>query len=330
MPITLLDPSMRDHHGNSSINLGDVIIYESVQEILRSMFPDEEINRISTHTFLENKHYSQIRSSRLVFFGGTNVLSSNVKEYNQWKLSTRNLYYLFPGIKNIILLGVGWWQYQDGVSSPSSWFYKQTLHPKRHHSVRDSYTQQKLAEIGLTNVLNTACPTMWKLNGLETNRGSQNTDHCVFSLTDYKPDPDADTKLIEIILKYYSGTIYYFPQGSNDEAYINSLEIYRLNKNRIEILRHTMIAFYECVKANPGIDYIGTRLHGGTKCLEMGLKSVIIAVDNRAAEIAKDINLPVIARNQPEKLVEWLEGKSIFDPIKLPLPAIQAWKEQFT
>ena len=45
------------------------------------------------------------------------------------------------------------------------------------------------------------------------------------------------------------------------------------------------------------IDYVGTRLHAGIHALNHGIRSIIVEVDNRSAEIAKDTNLPVIKRD---------------------------------
>lgn len=51
---------------------------------------------------------------------------------------------------------------------------------------------------------------------------------------------------------------------------------------------------YTALLASGGIDYVGTRLHGGIHAMNMGCRSLILAVDNRASEIAKDTNLPVL------------------------------------
>ncbi|MGD0915986.1 MAG: hypothetical protein ABSB22_05965 [Thermodesulfobacteriota bacterium] len=147
-------------------------------------------------------------------------------------------------------------------------------------------------------------------------------------VTDYYPDPVADTKMIQIILRYFPGSIYFFPQGSRDEEYLNSLNIFHENKERITVLQHSVEALNEVI-AHEEINYVGTRLHGGTKCLQDGVDSVIIAVDNRAAEIGKDIGLPIVPRTELNLVVDWLEGRHMFPPIKLPKEAIQQWKGQF-
>ena len=41
---------------------------------------------------------------------------------------------------------------------------------------------------------------------------------------------------------------------------------------------------------------VGTRLHAGIRALQKGNQALILSVDNRATEINKDINIPVISR----------------------------------
>ena len=44
------------------------------------------------------------------------------------------------------------------------------------------------------------------------------------------------------------------------------------------------------------IDYVGTRLHAGIRALQHKKRTIIIGIDNRAIEKAKDFNLTVIDR----------------------------------
>ena len=42
------------------------------------------------------------------------------------------------------------------------------------------------------------------------------------------------------------------------------------------------------------IDYVGTRLHGGMRALQHEKRTIILGIDNRAIELNKDYNIPVI------------------------------------
>lgn len=328
MQVTLLDPSLRDHQGNRSINLGDVIIYESIAKQLKAVFGDATIIRISTHAFLEKRHYDLIDKSDIVVIGGTNILSSDIRAYNQWKLSDQRDYYLFPKLKNIVLFGVGWWQYQNMPTEITKKYYEQVLSKQFIHSVRDNYTMTMLAKMGFKNVVNTSCPTTWNLNNLDPNRKIAGCNNCLFTLTDYSRNVASDSLLIKIILRNYDGLIYFYPQGTEDQSYLNTLEIFHANRQRITILDHSLESFDECIH-NGNVNYIGTRLHSGTRCLENGIESLIVAVDNRAAEIGKDINLPVIRRDELYRVEDWINRKCIFEPIVLPVNDIEKWKRQF-
>lgn len=325
--IALFDPALKDQKGNLSYNLGDVIIHESVSLVLQELFPNDEIVRISTHSNIESWQRKIIKESKFAFVGGSNLLSSNLKQYNQWKVSNSRWYYYFPNLSNLILLGVGWWQYQNKPTFTTRYFYNSVLSHKKLHSVRDGYTLDKMKSMGIANTLNTSCITTWNLNNLIVNRRNQNNNDCLFTLTDYNRSIDLDSKLIKLLLEYYPGNLYFFPQGSLDEEYIRSLELFKNNSTRINIINRSNAAFNGML--SPSIDYIGTRLHGGVKCLQNSMNSLIVAVDNRAIEIGKDINLPVVKRDDFESMKSWLQGKEIFSNINLPLEAISKWKQQF-
>ena len=75
--------------------------------------------------------------------------------------------------------------------------------------------------------------------------------------------------------------------------------------------------------------YVGTRLHAGIHAMNRKVRSVILAVDNRAIEMGRDFNLPVIRREElEEKLQERIYG-SWNTQIKIPVDSIVKWKKQF-
>ena len=76
------------------------------------------------------------------------------------------------------------------------------------------------------------------------------------------------------------------------------------------------------------IDYLGTRLHAGIRALQNKKRTLILAVDNRAIEISKDTNLPVVPRNDWESITSWIES-DYTTQIILPWSNIDKWKSQF-
>ena len=101
--IAMLDTSI------ASTNLGDSIIMDSIRETLFELYSDAFYVYFQTHDVISKPSYRLINQCGLRFLGGTNLLSSNMDRYNQWKITLWSSLFM----KNIILLGVGWWQYQN-------------------------------------------------------------------------------------------------------------------------------------------------------------------------------------------------------------------------
>jgi len=328
--LALFDPALRTNEGDHSINLGDLIIHESVERYLKEIFPTYELFRISSHIEPPLDLLKKARKAACIVFGGTNALSSDLKKYNQWKLGIprRALWPIKFPIENVLLLGVGWWQYQNSPTAYTRSFYRKALSSKYLHSVRDQYTYEKLKGMGFENIVNTACPSMWELDGLDVSQRNTQTKNCLFTLTDYYQDPERDNEVVKRILEGYDGDIFFFPQGTLDVEYISTLSCYQQSAGRITTINRSFDDYVKTLR-DKDVDYIGTRLHAGIKALQLGRSALILAVDNRAVEIAKDTGLPVVERNRLELLGEWISGHRLFDRIRLPIEAIKQWKEQF-
>lgn len=325
MDIILFNPALKDNHGTPSINLGDLIIGAKVRGVIQEIFPDAALTEFSTHSSPTLSEMDCIQKGDLILVGGTNLLSSSVQEYNQWKLGETPHIYLTPPLDNVVLCGTGWWQYQGPPDTVSRYFYRRLLSSNIPHSVRDSYTAAKMREMGIDNVINTSCPTLWDLDGY-VNIKTSTHKKCLTCFTDYRPDQEANNTLLEILLAYYPEGITIFPQGDHDIRDVKNLDIFKRNQGKIELLPHDISLFFKRV-ARKDADYIGTRLHAGAYCMANGLDSLILGVDNRSLEISKDINLPVVQRSDFQSLKRWLDRERIFDPVRLPLSNIKEWKD---
>lgn len=327
--IVLLDPALHDNNGLESKNLGDLIISESILKILEELFPSKQILRISTHAVIDPKNRHLINSSYLAFIGGTNLITSDVRKcYRQFRVRSGKLVWLYPGIQRLVLFGCGWgYGYGEKMHYKASFFYRRILHPDFVHSLRDQYSTDKLAQEGGIQTINTSCPTTWSIRSfIKTSVNFKDT--CLFTLTDHKTDLLADNELLKIIIRHFSKIIFY-PQGYFDIEYLQTLPAYKENKNRVGLLPHSYQLFKEFITTN-SLTYIGTRLHAGIKCMENNHKSIIVAIDNRAKEMSKDIFLPICVRGEYTVLNEWLMGREIFNNgIVLPHSNIAAWKNQF-
>lgn len=290
--IFLFDPSM------ASTNLGDYIIAEAVKRQLQDLLHDAYVVELPTHTPLSNMYwYGVFRDIQpdYKFVCGSNIVTGRLNEYvhlRQWNLSAFTIWQTY----NSIFVGVGARQYQN-----CNWYtrhqYQRMFRKDYIHSVRDGYTEEFLRNIGIDNVINTGCPTIWGLTPAHCKTIPQTrSDQVVFTLTDYMPDRKRDEYLIQTLKAHYE-RIYFWPQGNRDYQYLMSLS----NHDGITIIPAN-IASYDAVLENEQIDYVGTRLHGGIRALQKGRRSLILGIDNRAIELRKDSNLPVLDQAQLEEL----------------------------
>jgi polysaccharide pyruvyl transferase WcaK-like protein len=323
MRVFVFDPSCSDHGGAPSTNLGDLIIRRSIDEVLAEILPEADLVNVSSHQPLDPHLLRQAMQADLVLVAGTNLLSSHVLDYNQWKLSSDPSLYTDPPRLNAVLMGVGWWQYQDAPDTVTRNFYNTILHPSLPHAVRDSYTARKLARCGAPCILHTSCPTLWKLEGHDIAR-KQRHGKCLFCLTDYHPQPEVDDSLIELLLETYD-MLFFFPQGKGDLQYAETLPAFTRAGKRIFSLPHAIDAVYKILELDK-LDYVGTRLHTGALCLQYGAPSLILGIDNRSREIARDINLPVAPRGDMRAIRQWLAGGPPHGQIRLPNAEIARWK----
>ena len=318
MKICLFDPGIENNDNSPSSNLGDLIIQEAVHRELANVFDNPDLLSISTHTFLEKEQIRVMKNNSLIFVGGTNLLSSKMNKYRQWKISLLNSFQ----IKNVILFGVGWWQYQTNPNFYTQFILRSILSNKIYHSVRDNYTMLKLESMGIKNVLNTGCPTMWPLSKVNSAQiPTIKSENVLLMLTDYTQKFELDKKLIELLLSQYK-KVFVWPQGRNDLKYI-------LKFNQpLNILEHSLKDLDDFIKSGVEFDYIGTRLHGGIRCLLAKKRSLILEVDNRAKEIAIDTGIPTSSRNDFDFINNWI-NKPQSTNIKLNEKAINQWKNQF-
>lgn len=312
--VVLYNPSV------SSLNMGDEIIFRSIYNELHSFFSDDFIVNISTHLPVSNMYLRFLKDANYRIVCGSNLLDSRMNaRFRQWDITWKNMKLVGP----CILMGAGWRQYQKKVNLYTKILYKNVLSSDMIHSVRDSYTANKLKEIGLHNVINTSCPTMWSLT----------PEHCVdiptkksttviCTITDYNANAEQDKIFIDILHKNYK-KVYLWLQGYNDYSYIKSLSL----DNKVNLIPPSVNALDEKLSEDD-IEYVGTRLHGGIRALQKKRRTIIIGIDNRALEKQKDFNLKVMHRDELENL-EYLLYTEFKTDIHIPIDAIEKWKGQF-
>ncbi|MBQ7251391.1 MAG: polysaccharide pyruvyl transferase family protein [Kiritimatiellae bacterium] len=309
-------------------NLGDEIIMRYCNRVLARCFPFFRYRRIDvpTHAPVDRRCEEAMKRADLQIVCGTNILCPHVGKYNLWKMEggvDRSAY------RNIVLLACGWNRYSPGISEESRALYRSILSRDRLHCVRDAYTERRMEEMGFRNVVNTNCVTLWGLSSRRMARiPAGKAPSAVFTLTAHRKDPERDAFLIETLLGNYRET-FFWPQGNRDKDYFGELlALSGIPRTKIRVLERSLEAF-DGLLDRGGIDYVGTRLHGGCHALNRGRRALIVALDNRATEIARDTNLPVVpAEDVAGTLQERIDAR-IPVSLRIQRDNIKQWKNQF-
>ena len=310
--------------GIGSRNMGDHIIVDSIRHQLRAAFPRAIFVTVPTHEYMGTESLKLIDSADIRLVCGTNLLASHMDEYKQWKIGGLE----FAALRDITLMGCGWWQYQEAPNRYTELLLSRILSDGTVHSVRDGYTAAKLSAMGGKKVVNTSCPTLWSLTPEHVARIPQQVARdVVTTLTDYKADAETDRWMLDHLASRYR-RVYVWIQGTGDFAYLKRLCATDPIAS-IRVVPATLEAYDKLLDSDLELDYVGTRLHAGVRALQRGRRALILAVDNRAREISADTGLPCIPREDARARLEGLIPSFSARTIKLPAEAIRGWLAQF-
>lgn len=310
--VTLLDTSV------SSTNVGDEIIMEAVRKQLAPVLPNDYVNRVASHETMSAKSRGMIAKSDFVIAGGSNLLSSHVGLRSVWKLSPLDA---SLGAK-FVMMGVGWYHDQGAPDPYTAWLFRSVFSRDMLHSVRDDYSRRKLNGLGLDNVVNTGCPTLWELPG-DINEATPKSKarNVVTTLNTYMKDRANDSALLELLQKRYE-KVYAWVQTYEDQDYLRSLF------PSVELVAPNLAAYDALLERDFDLDYVGNRLHAGIRALQKGRRTVIIEIDNRAREMGRDFKLPTVARDDHARLDAMIGGGFALN-IQLPRAEIERWLGQW-
>lgn len=322
----LFDPSQ------GSSNLGDLIIRRAIDRELHGLLSKAFVVRYGTHTPLasagslvrgrRNQIIANCKNSDVKFICGTNILKENLLHLNSdWSVGplTAQLY------AGSILVGAG----LSGSSSITTnaytrRMYRTILSEEHIHSVRDDRAGEFVTDLGFQAV-NTGCPTTWEMVRLSDVQHTlpPRGDSVVVTLTDYAKDHPRDTKLLQILFAEYE-TVCFWPQGIGDYAYLQRL----LPPGRsIELIPPRLENYIEFLE-HSNSDFVGTRLHGGILAQELGHRVIILAVDNRARDMARTAPINCIEREHIDELPDLLDDWPTL-PANGDIQCVQQWLQQF-
>lgn len=309
----LLDTSME------SDNTGDGIIMENCIAQLSDCLCVEELDHVPTHRFPTLEERQLLSKAGKKILCGTNILSGHIRQYGLWKLNKDVAPY-----RNTVLMGVGFDSSNLDFDRYTKWLMRTILDKKLMHSVRDSFSEAMLQSMGIKNVLNTGCPTMWNLTPNHCAKiPCEKASNVVCTVTDYNRDIKNDKAMLDILIENYN-VVYLWLQGKNDLMYIRELGY----EDKVELIESTLEA-YDSVLETDDLDYVGTRLHAGIRALCKGHRSLIVSIDNRAECISADTGLPIIRRADVVFALCNRVNGSLSTNIVMPWENIICWREQF-
>jgi polysaccharide pyruvyl transferase WcaK-like protein len=314
-----------------SQNRGDQIISRAVYQMLGDLFPHAHLWSLPTHDTFGAAGRKRQRHSLFSITTGTNLLSPRLPGGGLWKIP---LYFrpslipfgrLYP--KNLVLCAVG--SNAQELSPAGTRFLRQSLWSGVPISARDNATVDVLSRAGIRNVLHTSCVTLWNLRPDHTDlipKTGANAVVVTFTGTRRASHEyvEADRALIEIVRNHYD-RVYYWPQGQVDLEYLAMIDM-----RGVIVLPGSLDAFTELLASREPLDYIGARLHAGIHALMHNRRTVIIAVDNRASDIATSTGLPVILAREVSAQLPHLISSSWPTALSVPRENIDLWKRSLT
>ncbi len=302
-----------------SDNCGDEIIMENCMMQLSSVLNTEKMIHIPTHREVTDFEKKELSASRGKILCGTNILSGHIRNYGLWKLPQD----VSPFV-NTVLMGTGFDSNSLSFDKYTKAFFAAVLSKDYLHSVRDSFSEKKLKSMGIGNVVNTSCPTMWVLTPEKCkNIPVSKAEDIVCTFTDYNQNPDQDKMMMRILFECYN-KVFFWVQGDNDLDYLRYLGY----DKKVVVIPKSLEA-YDKVLSEHNIDYVGTRLHAGIRAMAFDRRSIIVSIDNRAECIAQDTNLVVVRRDDVEHILKQKINSEFRTELNLPWENILRWKNQF-
>jgi polysaccharide pyruvyl transferase WcaK-like protein len=310
--IFLLDTWVND------TNLGNRIIMDAIERQMRWVFPGDFVYHATAFERIRVARPA-VETADVVLLAGTNMISADMDRTGAWALTLRDAIWL----RDVVLMGVGWWQYQaQKANAYTRVLLHRLLSSRWQHSVRDGYTERRMRALGF-DAINTGCPTTWELT----------PEHCaaiplsrsataLVTLTEYHKNPQRDRRMIEQVLERYDDVLFW-PQQYGDLPYLREL-----TQADLRVLEPSLLALDEALERE-NLDYVGTRLHAGIRALQQRRRGIIVGVDNRGIEMGADLHLPVIGGEHIERLGDWIDADWPTD-VRLPVAAIERWCSQFT
>ncbi len=313
----------------SDTNVGNRVIMEGAIQAIKHIWPETSLVRIPFRDVLSRTTRNLVRGADIALLCGGNVLTTRPWLCRPWPGSWCDTASLRG---KVVTLGVSFvrWRALARLCDDMGWLarilYGSVLSPAYFHSVRSAHAATVLTRNGW-NALVTGCPSMWALHethvrAIRTEKGNR----ALCTLTFYAANLERDAALLRALKSEYD-VVYFWPQQPQDLVYFSGLP--SECRNGVQVLREGLEEFDSFLETHCDADYVGTRLHAGIRALQRRRRAVIIAVDERAREMAS-FGLPVVEVESYRDMVQALRRPMIVETgRRLPWRNIELWKNQF-
>lgn len=187
-------------------NTGDLIIMDAAKEEAENALISHQLLYFPTHEKISSYGRKLQKNISYNVACGTNLLHSHMGIVKQWHIGVLDAFAMKP----TVLLGVGWRsQKKRNTDFYTKWLLNKVLSHTHLHSVRDSYAESKMKEIGFDNVVNTGCPTTWSLTEEHCQKiPVKKGENAIVVLTDYSQDIERDTHILSTVVSNYKKFIF--------------------------------------------------------------------------------------------------------------------------
>lgn len=311
-----------------TLNSGDFIIEKYIKEEMDFLLHDSITAEIGTHLPIAHNYQNIKRNitrracdeATYKFLCGSSMIKTSLLRLSpDWSLTLSSC----PYYRNSIAVGIGIGKNSSFVDPYTKLIYHKIFSKEYIHSARDEKTKLFLEGMGL-KAINTGCPTLWGLTDeFCAQIPRRRSNKVIFTLTYNYPSP-ADKELIDILAEEYD-ELYFWVQGFGDLEYLKTLT----DITNIKIISHSLSAYENILNSGESFDYVGTRLHAGIFAIRHKVRTIIISIDNRAADMKKTYDLPIIYRNNIKSELKSYINSDFETNIKVPVDDINRWKAQF-
>ena len=270
---------------HKKVNIGDGFIMDSSIKLIQKK--PEFI--FSSRALLADEDIEKINTTKSLIVMGANTLKDNYEITPNFNLEVLNKIKV-----PIILMGIGHYGVEsmtkNGLDTNSINLLEEITSRFPFISVRCNFSYDYLKRSGIKNqnILNTSCPVIYGVDGVDKKFSNINQE-IVVTITD------------RIFIDKQIGLFHFVKENFKDHNLIAS---FHQNYNNNELDKYLKNLGFEIFKSEKYEDFIelykntnfhiGNRVHAHLKCLSLGVKSFLTPFDLRQLYFSESLDFPLI------------------------------------